>query len=442
MLGKRGLRPWYVICDTQDRVRRMGSEAMSRVTVKVNGLSLIHQNSGGVSTATLPDVCLTESSSPTPFPNVARSVDLKGGSRSVRADGHSAAVAGSEFSRSVGDEAGQKGGVVSGVQGKEATWLSHSFDVLIEGRGACRHTDKMFHNRGNTINCAGALNPPVPDAEDKKDPFDPLSTIEKPTSKSATNKRVSIKGLDTNRGDLSPKKTLARHRYFVGRYLSFDGDPAHPALTPVEVKRLHKGGLPIVALWEISKYRAVSDIVPPPPDPNSTLTKAQAAAAELALEVSTPESRLQAGITDGLAVKRAMKKVGAPDHRPIYFTVDFDVMPGYWSSPVDPADTDPHAEHHKNLILNYFQGLQAHLPVYRIGVYGTLTTLTWLFKLNRVEWGWQQMFGGHQHDRIHPRAQLTQHNIWANQKGWFFSDTTTAGGLDFDIALRADYGQW
>lgn len=130
---------------------------MSRVTVNVNGLSLVHEDSGGVSTATLPDVCLTPPNlAPAPYPNVAFSRDLTAGSSLVRADGgNRIAVAGSAFGRSVGDEPGSAGGVTSGVSGKEATWLSHSFDVEIEGRGACRLTDKMLHNRGNTLDCWG-----------------------------------------------------------------------------------------------------------------------------------------------------------------------------------------------------------------------------------------------------------------------------------------------
>ena len=130
---------------------------MSRVSINVNGLSMVHQDSGGVSSATLPDVCSTPPGpEAVPYPNVARSRDLVAGSSLVRADGgNRIALAGSAFERSVGDEPGSAGGVTSGVSGKEATLLTHSFDVLIEGRGVGRLTDKMLHNRGNTINCSG-----------------------------------------------------------------------------------------------------------------------------------------------------------------------------------------------------------------------------------------------------------------------------------------------
>jgi hypothetical protein len=69
---------------------------------------------------------------------------------------------GSEFSRSVGDEPGVAGGVVSGVNMKESTWISYSFDVKMEGRNACRLTDKKFQNHANTVDAAGVLQQYLP----------------------------------------------------------------------------------------------------------------------------------------------------------------------------------------------------------------------------------------------------------------------------------------
>lgn len=66
---------------------------------------------------------------------------------------------GSEFSKSTGDEPGTVGGVKSSTFIKEATWITFSFDVKLEGKGACRLTDKMFHNHQNTVNAGGAANP-------------------------------------------------------------------------------------------------------------------------------------------------------------------------------------------------------------------------------------------------------------------------------------------
>jgi hypothetical protein len=133
------------------------------VTVKVNGTgnSLVHKGSDGVSTATLPDVCKTPSPGgpvPVPYPNVAFSSDLANGSTTVKADGGKMiAVKGSEFRRSTGDEPGTAGGVKSNTFAKEATWLTYSFDVKIDGRNACRLTDKMLHNHQNSANLAGEI---------------------------------------------------------------------------------------------------------------------------------------------------------------------------------------------------------------------------------------------------------------------------------------------
>ncbi|HEY7396401.1 MAG TPA: DUF4150 domain-containing protein [Gemmatimonadaceae bacterium] len=131
------------------------------VTINVNNLSLVHRGSAGVSMATLPDVCKTPSPGgpvPIPYPNIARSSNLAKGTTTVKADGgNMCANYGSQFSRSNGDEAGTLGGVTSGTFMKEATWLTYSFDVKLEGKGACRLTDKMFHNHQNTVNMAGVV---------------------------------------------------------------------------------------------------------------------------------------------------------------------------------------------------------------------------------------------------------------------------------------------
>jgi hypothetical protein len=135
------------------------------VTIKVNGNSLVHKGSGGVSTATVPDVCKTPSPGgpvPIPYPNISRSVTLANGTTTVSADGGMMiANKGSEFSSSIGDNPGVLGGVTSGTFMKESTWILYSFDVKMEGKGACRLTDKKFQNHGNTVDLAGVLQPQV-----------------------------------------------------------------------------------------------------------------------------------------------------------------------------------------------------------------------------------------------------------------------------------------
>ena len=132
------------------------------VTINVNKLSLCHKGSDGLTIATLPDVCLTPPGVPIPYPNIAFSKDLADGTTTVFADGgNSCAIRPSIFSKSIGDEPGTMGGVVSGTFMKEASWLTFSADVKIEGQAACRLTDKMLQNHGNTVDCGGEQQSPV-----------------------------------------------------------------------------------------------------------------------------------------------------------------------------------------------------------------------------------------------------------------------------------------
>ncbi|MGK7244995.1 DUF4150 domain-containing protein [Buttiauxella agrestis] len=131
------------------------------ITININGLTLCHKGSGGVTHNTLPDVCKTPPLAiPIPFENEAYSSDLIKGTSSVFADGgNMIANYGSCFAKSVFDEPGSMGGVKSGTNRAEAEWISHSFDVFFEGKPACRLTDKMFMNHRNTVNMAGLCQP-------------------------------------------------------------------------------------------------------------------------------------------------------------------------------------------------------------------------------------------------------------------------------------------
>jgi hypothetical protein len=127
------------------------------LTINVNGLTLCHRGSDGVSRNTLPDVCKTPPYAiPRAFSNTAYSKDLAKGTTTVFADGgNMIGNLGSIFARSTGDEGGSMGGVKSGTFLAEADFISHSFDVFFEGKAACRLTDKMYMNHRNTVNMAG-----------------------------------------------------------------------------------------------------------------------------------------------------------------------------------------------------------------------------------------------------------------------------------------------
>ncbi|WP_192182794.1 DUF4150 domain-containing protein [Mesorhizobium amorphae] len=138
------------------------------VTIHINGTSnsLAHKGSMGISKSTLPDVCKTPSPGgpvPIPYPIIiSMSSDLTGGTTTVKVDGgNMAAIKGSELSRCTGDEPGTAGGVKSSTNMKEAAWILYSFDVKLDGKNACRLSDKLQMNHGNTVCLGGFIQGPV-----------------------------------------------------------------------------------------------------------------------------------------------------------------------------------------------------------------------------------------------------------------------------------------
>lgn len=123
------------------------------VTVGVNNLSVVHKSSNGVSIA-FPDVCKTPippaGPVPIPYPNIAKSSDTAKGTKKVKCDGNPVCVKDSNFSTSVGDEAGSVGGVASSKTKGKAEFINFSFDVKFEGKNVPRAFDMMLHNDKNT----------------------------------------------------------------------------------------------------------------------------------------------------------------------------------------------------------------------------------------------------------------------------------------------------
>ncbi len=135
--------------------------------VYVNGQGWSHKGSGGTAMNTAPDVCLTQiglAVVPIPYPNVAKSSDLKDGSMTVKVEGQSAAIDGCNYSKSTGDEAGNLKGIASQTRGDKAEFINYSFDVKCEGKGICRNGDLMSMNNSNTIgrNRDSSADPPPP----------------------------------------------------------------------------------------------------------------------------------------------------------------------------------------------------------------------------------------------------------------------------------------
>lgn len=102
---------------------------------------------------------------------------------------------GSEFMKSTGDEPGVVGGIASSTFIKEASWILYSFDVKLQGKGACRLTDKMFHNHQNTVNMGGELQAPLVLGDwDLKCLLDILCKKDKDVVQKA--KKIKIVGVD------------------------------------------------------------------------------------------------------------------------------------------------------------------------------------------------------------------------------------------------------
>ena len=130
------------------------------VTVGVNSKTVVHSASSGM-TIVFPDVCKTPSPAgpiPIPYPNSAKSSDTADGSSTVKMDGNPIMLKDSNFSTSMGDEAGTAGGgVVSNTTKGKAEFINYSFDVKVEGKNVGRQLDPMIHNKLSSPNT-----PPTP----------------------------------------------------------------------------------------------------------------------------------------------------------------------------------------------------------------------------------------------------------------------------------------
>ncbi len=134
------------------------------ITVGVNFLSVVHQNSNGVTIA-FPDVCKTPAPPaplpvPIPYPNIAMSTDSAQTAMKVKAKGCPICVKDSNFKMSTGDEAGVALGMLSSKIKGKAEFLMCSFDTKAEGKGITRAFDIMLHNDKNTPPFP-VLQPPV-----------------------------------------------------------------------------------------------------------------------------------------------------------------------------------------------------------------------------------------------------------------------------------------
>lgn len=117
-------------------------------TTFANTRGIVHTQSGGSSTV-FPDVCKTPS--PVPFTNVGRATDTSQGPTTVKTDGQMPMVKAAKYAKSIGDEPGTHGGVISQVHRDVCEFLTYSFDVKFEARNVCRLADTLWHNKKNVF---------------------------------------------------------------------------------------------------------------------------------------------------------------------------------------------------------------------------------------------------------------------------------------------------
>ncbi len=126
-----------------------GEVVMSNVLI--NGRTAVHKGSEGVLTTI--DVCWTKVGKPTipiPYTNVARSKDAARTASTVFVNGNPVCHKDSIFSKSTGDEPGNRKGIKSGTITQKAEFITASSNVFIEGIAAVRQGDLMVSNNCNT----------------------------------------------------------------------------------------------------------------------------------------------------------------------------------------------------------------------------------------------------------------------------------------------------
>jgi hypothetical protein len=167
---------------------------------------------------------------------------------------------------------------------------------------------------------------------------------------------------------------------FVCRYLSHDTTGKNLILA--EARQLTSAGIWIVVVWESTAQRALSGHA--------------------------------AGVADAEAAVQQAAACGMPDGRPIYFAVDFDASSGQQAA-----------------INSYLDGTAGVVGRDRVGLYAGYYVVKRAFDAEKITWAWQTYAwsGGHWDGR----AQLQQYS----------NDHKINGvGLDYDRAVKDDYGQW
>jgi len=193
---------------------------------------------------------------------------------------------------------------------------------------------------------------------------------------------MTIEGVDYSLGRPDPVCLFNAGKRFACRYVSSPGG-IDKDMSPTETRALTAAGIAIVTNYE---------------DAIDSMLNGFAFGKEKAL-MSDEHARL----------------CGMPSSKPIYFSVDFDASTSQL----------------ENQITDTFHGCIDAIGLDRVGAYGGLRTIKFLFDHNLIKWGWQTFaWSGGIWDS---RAHVQQYNN---------AETLCGVSLDLDRAMVADYGQW
>lgn len=117
-----------------------------------------------------------------------------------------------------------------------------------------------------------------------------------------------------------------------------------------------------------------------------------------------------AGQTDATLSQRALVDLHLPVNMPVYFAIDEDTT--------GPAVND------------YFRGCGDTIGVSRVGAYGGIRPLSWLFDNHRITYGWQTFAWSN--GKLDSRCQAYQHQNNVNVGGYT---------CDLNYQLANDFGQ-
>ena len=167
---------------------------------------------------------------------------------------------------------------------------------------------------------------------------------------------------------------------FAFRYLSFENNLTKPKLlTNAEALALSQAGIAVVSNFEWYPERCKEGFAAGAQDADIALAQAKAA--------------------------------GAPDGKPVYFSVDIDTSP--------------------ESVYDYFRGVASKMPLGQIGVYGSYRVVKGLKEAGLVTWLWQTYAwsDGQWYAGRHVEQYLNTQKL-------------AGGDVDFNRNKATDFGQW